>query len=425
MQKPIVAERFYSGFKLAHDTYNALSVGSDGRIYYILCSEVPEEAGKMCMFDPVTESTEILADLNDICGQDRVRYIAQGKSHVEFIEKHKVLYFASHVGHYEMIDGMERLPRTIVENRQLYPGGHFISYDLVSKEFIDLGIGLEKEGILTMAMDTIRDVLFGISWPTGHFLSFDLRSRTTTDYGLVSERGEAGMVGQDYRVLCRSIFVQPKTGHAYFTNAEGDIFYCDPVAGQIIKRDDAHMRLDYFGTYDVAEPGSMGYNWRKIFWHPTEEAAFGVHGNSGYLFRFDPEGSAIELIDRITSMPSRKFGMFDQFTYGYLGFTYVKKSNTIYYLTGAPIFEKGLRVAGERSIPRGGAKGPENLHLITFNLTNYRYTDHGPIFFRDGTRPSFVNSLAVGKDGYVYTLGRMNHSGNVIADLIRVKDPLA
>ncbi|NND32468.1 MAG: hypothetical protein HKN76_07745 [Saprospiraceae bacterium] len=191
-----------------------------------------------------------------------------------------------------------------------------------------------------------------------------------------------------------------------------------------MKRTDVHMRLDYFGVYNVSNPGNMGYNWRKISWDQEKNVAFGVHGNSGYLFRFDPQQGVIELVDRLTSTPSKRYGMFDQFSYGYLGFTHVKRNNTIYYLTGGPIFKDGQRVEGESSIPRGGAKGPENLHLVTYDLDKCQYLDHGPIFYNDGSRPSFVNSIAVGEDGYIYTLGRIDHKGKIIADLLRFKDPL-
>ncbi len=64
----------------------------------------------------------------------------------------------------------------------------------------------------------------------------------------------------------------------------------------------------------------MGYNWRSIIWYEAEGAAYGVHGNSGYLFKFDPKSSKVEIVERITSEPSKKSGMFDQFSYGYLGF---------------------------------------------------------------------------------------------------------
>ena len=66
--------------------------------------------------------------------------------------------------------------------------------------------------------------------------------------------------------------------------------------------------------------------------------------------------------------------MFDQFSYGYLGFTLEVKTNTLYYLTGAPIYdETGRRVAGKNSTAKGEAKGLENLHLVTYNLTDGKY----------------------------------------------------
>src|SRR3546814_9311748 len=70
--------------------------------------------------------------------------------------------------------------------------------------------------------------------------------------------------------------------------------------------EEINLKLDYFGTYDPRGPGSMAYNWRKVFWYGAEGVAYGVHGNSGYLFRFDPHRKEIELVERITSSPSRR-----------------------------------------------------------------------------------------------------------------------
>jgi hypothetical protein len=36
---------------------------------------------------------------------------------------------------------------------------------------------------------------------------------------------------------------------------------------------------------------------------------------------------------------------------------------------------------------------------------------HGPIFFDNGDRPSYVNSIAVAKDGTVYAISRVNDEG--------------
>ncbi len=32
----LTAKRYYSGFELAHDTYNAISVASNGKVYYVM-----------------------------------------------------------------------------------------------------------------------------------------------------------------------------------------------------------------------------------------------------------------------------------------------------------------------------------------------------------------------------------------------------
>ena len=154
-----------------------------------------------------------------------------------------------------------------------------------------------------------------------------------------------------------------------------------------------------------------GYNWRKIFWYAPENKAYGVHGNSGYLFTFDPVAKKVEIVDRITSEPSRKCGMFDQFSYGYLGYA-ISPDGIIHYLTGAPIFdENGKRVAGLEKINMGAAKGQEHLHLVTYNIPERKYQDHGPVFYEDGSYPTYVNSLVIGTGNVFYTLARFMHGG--------------
>ncbi len=164
----------------------------------------------------------------------------------------------------------------------------------------------------------------------------------------------------------------------------------------------------------------MGYNWRQVFFYPPEKAIYGVHGNSGYLFRFTPAKETVEVLGRITSEPSQRSGMFDQFSYGYLGFTLAPGSETIYYLTGGPVFENGHRVKGKDSTAKGESKGRENLHLITWDIPTRRYTDHGPIQFANGQRPTGVNSIAVGLDGAVYALSRISEDAHAPTDLIRI-----
>ena len=46
--------------------------------------------------------------------------------------------------------------------------------------------------------------------------------------------------------------------------------------------------------------------------------------------------------------------------------------------------------------------------------------DHGPIFFENGDRPAYVNSIAVGKDGTVYALTRITQNGKTRTDLMSI-----
>ena len=129
-------------------------------------------------------------------------------------------------------------------------------------------------------------------------------------------------------------------------------------------------------------------------------------------------------MDRLTSIPSRRSGMFDQFSYGYLGFTLGPDQETLYYLTGGPLLRDGKRVEGKARTSRGEAKGEENLHLVTWHIPSARYIDHGPIMLDNGERPSYVNSIAVAKDGTVYTLARVLGVSSGRTDLVSINPRL-
>ena len=158
----MIAKTIFSGFEDAHETYNAISEASDGNIYYVLCSGRHDVGAQLYRYNPVADKTEFLADLSDALGEKELKYISQGKSHTEFFELDKKLYFATHVGYYEMIDGAQQLPVNAPEGYKLYPGGHFLYFDMETNEIVDLAIVPDKGGVLTMTMDKERGHLYGI-----------------------------------------------------------------------------------------------------------------------------------------------------------------------------------------------------------------------------------------------------------------------
>jgi hypothetical protein len=422
MSTPLLARAYNSGFALAHDTYNGISAASDGRIYYVLSSESLDVGGQMYVFDPETDRIQHLGDLTEACGEKSLNAIPQGKSHVSFVESQGTLYFATHIGYYSIVDGMEKMD-VPPPGYGPYPGGHLLAFHTRSGSFTDLAMAPESEGILTMNMDAERGRIYGLTWPTGYFFTYDLASKQLKNLGPTSEAGENG-TGDAYRTLCRAFAIDPRDGSVFMTVSSGQILRFDYNSETLSYVEGDDLRKDYFGSWEITSPGHMAYNWRQVVWYPPEHAVYGVHGNSGYLFRFVPSEERVEVLDRITSMPSRATGMFDQFSYGYLGFALGPDGRTLYYLTGGPIFEDGRRVRGRDRTAKGESKGEENLHLITYDIPARRYTDHGPIFFTDGGRPSYVNSIAIGKDGAIYALSRVSGDGDTRTDLIAIASPL-
>ncbi len=414
----LIARTYNSGFAEAHDTYNGMGAASDGRIYYVLSSESIDVGAQMFAFDPASRRIRHIGDLTEACGEKGLKAIPQGKSHVNFVENGNKLYFATHVGVYTIIDGMEKMGVPPAGYRP-YPGGHLLAYELQTDKFDDFGVVPEHEGVLAMNMDKQRGRIFGLTWPSGYFFRYDLGRREFKNFGKGCAEGENGK-GAAYRTICRSICVVPDTGRAYFTTSEGAILYYEPQTDSLQTVQGEDMKKDYFGLYDPTSPGHMGYNWRQTAWYPAGHMIYGVHGNSGYLFRFDPSAARVEVLERLTSEPSKRSGMFDQFSYGYLGFTLGPDGHTLHYLTGAPIYVDGKRLAGKSSTAMGEANGLEDLHLITYDIAKAKYTDRGAIFYQNGQRPLYVNSIAVGKNGNVYFLARVTENGKTRADLVEV-----
>ncbi len=400
-----------SGFDQSHDNYNSCFQASDGRVYYVLCSASIDVGAQMFRFDPSSQRVQHLGDLTAAAGEKDLKAIPQGKSHVNFVEWRGKLFFATHMGYYTLERGKEEagVPPS---GYKPYPGGHFLSYDLATGKFEDLARVPGGEGILDMAMDTRRGRLYGLTWPSGLFFLYDLAKRELKGLGRTSKEGEKG-VGTSYRALCRTLAVDPEDGSVYFTTSEGDIQRYRYDSDSIERVEGCSLKKDYFGCWSPDRPGHMGYNWRQVVWYVEEKVFYGVHGNSGYLFRFDPRAKKVEVLDRIASEPSRKSGTYDRFSYGYLGLTLGPDGHTLYYLTGAP-----------RQQARPEDEGEEDVHLVTYDIPSGKYLDHGTVALEDGRRLGWAQALAVGREGEVYTVSQVKEDGKARAELVSFRDPL-
>ena len=363
----------------------------------------------MYSFNPKTKAITHISSLNDAVGQGNQKAVVQGKSHVSFVEDNGKLYFSTHLGYYAHVDGVETTAAA-PNGYAAYPGGHFVSYDLKTGKYENLAIAPGGEGIITFAMDKQRGRLYGITWPTGHFLSYDLKTKSLKDLGTRFHGGETGVLGSTYRSICRRIIVDPRDGSAYFTTGEGTIYKYSYDSQTIAAVDGVNLKKDYFGQLDPTQHG-MAYNWRAAIWDPSSNSIYGVNGRSGYLFHFDPKTPSVEVLDRLTSIPSKKSGMFDKFDYGYLGLVLGADGHTLYYLTGSPL---SANANSTGSTQRRG----EGSHLITYDIAASKYVDHGQIMLDNGDPATAPQSLAVAPDGTVYTLCYVKRDGKRGIELI-------
>ena len=100
----------------------------------------------MFCFDPGPRGRfDRVGDLTEACGEKGQKAIVQGKSHVNFVEAGGKLYFATHIGYYSIIDGMEKMGMPPAGWKP-YPGGHLLAYDMESGRFDESGRGPGARG---------------------------------------------------------------------------------------------------------------------------------------------------------------------------------------------------------------------------------------------------------------------------------------
>jgi hypothetical protein len=207
--------------------------------------------------------------------------IPQGKVHVDLAAVGGRLIGATHIGYYD--------PRSRVETPGSapglapYPGGYFFAIE--NGRVIPLAQAPQGEGIITMSADAERRMLFALTWPRGLFLTYDFG--TLTNHGAVFGSGETG--SKTWTRICRSIGIEPATGHA---------FWCDE-AGRITRFDGAAM--------EVVATTPRRELWRKVVWH--DGAFYGAGWRSGALFRFDPRSRACVEIGRLRQPATLAFAI--------------------------------------------------------------------------------------------------------------------
>ncbi len=383
---------FNPGYLQGDCSYHSLTAASDGMIYFSVCTHHDQSSARLFQFDPATELIVQIGDLGNILGEDSTRQIPQGKIHTPLIEHEDYLYFSTHTSYYS-----GNLPNRVPpDGRAPYPGGHFMRYHLPTGTFEDLAqLKLPNEGIITMAVDTVNDTLYGLTWPTGLLISFNLEEKLLHNWGAVQGRGEWGPLQNDWNFICRRLAVDD-AGNVYGATDTGRIW-------RFIKDKQRPVEyLDKLNVADIAPPPEPGFthlpeahffwnNWRTILWNPSTDSFWGLQGGSTQLFEFKPESSELRPIGllRPDDVPqdTRRNPFRSQ-----LGFT-LGPENTLYYLAHGP----GIEVNGRDALDT-------SVHLLSYQIDTDRLTDHGILAGPEDQRIFFAESLELDKNGHLYSV---------------------
>ena len=372
---PLTAFMKDAGFYYGDATYHGIVAASDGNVYYFICSHNINSSVHMFKYNPATDKVTMIADLNEVLGEDRTKMYPQGKVHSRIHEHNGKLYFGTHAGSYHR-DGKH--PE--LDN---YPGGHFMSYDLATGEFEDFGIGASEQGLITVAMDKKRGRLYSLGWPDVIFCYYDMASDTIKSFEPVSS------------FETRALALDPRTGNVYWPDSDGAIVFYNYATDEIERLEEPRLDNRPFletpnETTDYG-PDSQQVAWRDILWSEAMQRFYGIFYHSECLFSFDPMVGEFEIIDRIAAAPKRKSG---ETTSGSLAFDLSPDGKTVYYIAAGDVVDHPVKSTKIRQC-----------HLVTYDIPFRRYIDHGFIQLDDGRWPFADRSIAAGKDGRLYIAG--------------------
>ena len=383
-------EVFDPGFLVGDSSYHALTVASNGQVYFSIGTHHAHSSAQLFRFDPATQEVHHVADLSEVVGIDPLREVPHGKVHTPLIEHDGALYFATHTSTYT-----GTLPDVSpADGRTPYQGGHFMRMPLDNGEVEAVAaLGLPNEGLISMAVDPSAEMLYGLTWPSGILVGHELATGKLQNWGAVQGRGEWGQLGQDWDFICRSLGIDAD-GLLYGSTNQGEIWSLDHEAARPLQHYqqlnlDAVPAIQSESFTVTDEVHFFWRNWRTIAWNPTTQSFWGIHGGSSQLFEFSPSEGTLRSVQRMIPdgiEAGRRNPWRTQ-----LGFQ-IGPDNTIYYLAHGPPQE----VLG-RSTVRA------SVHLLTYQIDRDALIDHGILTAADGRRVFFSESLALSPAGDLYT----------------------
>ena len=144
-KEPVLRAKVHPAGAETDSHFYSATLGSDGCIYYTLCTHKHDKHASMCRYDPAKDEVKVVANFGEALGESETKTVSQGKSHAPFFELDNKLYFSTHIGYF-ISEGRKEIPASkIPEGYKPYPGGHCACYDMKTGEVTDFGIPVLNE----------------------------------------------------------------------------------------------------------------------------------------------------------------------------------------------------------------------------------------------------------------------------------------
>jgi sugar lactone lactonase YvrE len=244
------------------EMFSAMSTGPDGRVYAGTCNAVKIGA-KLLALDPATHKQEILADMQEVCGEVGASTFPQSKIHSQIcFDSSGIAWFGTHCYDWNTLDQFQKSP-------QDYTGGHLVTYDPRNHKATDLGILVPHESIMSLALAERAGKVYCILHPTGRFVVYDIRTKKTTD--------KSSILGYPSRTI-----VALRDGRGFTFSVNGDVVRYSPQTDKLEK-------LDVAVPLFSGETDRTHNNPFALALSSDEKRLYGIGWTSGLLFEYLPD----------------------------------------------------------------------------------------------------------------------------------------
>ncbi len=277
-----VDHRIFPGLHEMDGNWAALYAANDGKVYAGLAYHGGD--GHLVYYDSHTDRMRDVGNLTELCGESHVKRGPQSKIHAKFGEgKDGRIYFGTHAGYWWNYSRFA--------TKEGYPGAHWMAFDPKTGKVEDFGLGVRNEGINTGAYDPLFNRIYGLTHPRGHFVYYDVATRQSVDKGRVN----------NFESICRTLGIDDE-GNVYGSFGRGQVFRYNPRMDEIeelpvqlpIREKGISLGRDYLKSETA---------WRTVVWDGQTRQFFGVEESATILFSFNPRAGEVRRLGQL-SIPS-------------------------------------------------------------------------------------------------------------------------